>query len=140
MNDPFDLRRFVRAQDAVIDDVFQELRAGVKRSHWMWFVFPQIAGLGRSAMAQRYAISSLEEARAYLAHPVLGQRLRECCELVRAVEGHPIGEIFGAPDDLKFWSSMTLFAAADPSEAVFRACLQKYFAGRADPGTLSRIT
>lgn len=140
MNDPFDLQRFVLAQDTVIDSVREELRAGRKRSHWMWFVFPQIAGLGRSAMAQRYALASLDEARAYLAHPILGPSLRECSELVLAVEGRTINEILGAPDDLKFWSSMTLFLAADPSQEVFRACLRKYFAGQPDPGTLSRIS
>jgi uncharacterized protein (DUF1810 family) len=138
-DDPFDLRRFVRAQDAVIDSVRDELGAGRKRSHWMWFVFPQIAGLGRSAMAQRYAVSSLSEARAYLAHPVLGPRLRECSELVLATEGRTIHEILGAPDELKFCSSMTLFLAADPAQDVFRACLDKYFAGQADPATLACI-
>lgn len=139
MTDPFDLQRFVDAQDPVMSEVRGELRAGRKRSHWMWFVFPQLAGLGRSAMAQYYAIASLDEARAYLAHPVLGARLRECSALVLAVQGRSIGEIFGAPDDLKFWSCMTLFAAADPSEPVFRDCLQRYFGGRSDRGTLSRI-
>lgn len=138
-DDPFDPWRFLQAQDAVIDSVRDELRAGRKRSHWMWFVFPQIAGLGHSAMAQRYAVSSLSEARAYLAHPVLGPRLRECSELVLATEGRTIREILGAPDDLKFCSSMTLFLAADPAQEVFRACLRKYFAGQTDPATLARI-
>lgn len=139
MNDPFGLQRFVDAQDPVIDAVRDELRAGRKRTHWMWFVFPQIAGLGHSPMAQHYAIASLAEARAYLAHPVLGARLRECSALVLAVEGREVGAIFGAPDDLKFHSSMTLFGAADPAESVFRDCLHKYFGGRSDRGTLSRI-
>jgi uncharacterized protein (DUF1810 family) len=139
MNDPFDLQRFVDAQDAVIDCVRDELRGGKKRSHWMWFVFPQLAGLGHSEMARRYAVASLDEARAYLAHPLLGPRLRECSALVLAVQGRTIGEIFGAPDDLKFWSSMTLFSQSDPSEAVFRDCLHKYFGGRSDQGTLSLI-
>lgn len=139
MNDSFGLQRFVDAQDPVIDAVFGELRAGRKRTHWMWFVFPQIAGLGYSAMAQRYAIASLAEARAYLAHPVLGPRLRECSALVLQVQGRDIGAIFGAPDDMKFHSSMTLFAAADPGEAVFRDGLQKYFGGQGDRGTLARI-
>jgi uncharacterized protein (DUF1810 family) len=137
MNDPFDLQRFAEAQADVIDHVMEELRAGKKRSHWMWFVFPQLAGLGRSTMAQRYAISSLEEARAYLAHPVLGVRLKACSELVLAVEDRSVADIFGAPDDQKFWSSMTLFSiTADASTAVFRACLQKYFGGSTDRGTL----
>lgn len=139
MNDPFNLQRFVDAQDAVIDRVRDELREGQKRSHWMWFVFPQLAGLGRSEMARHYAIASLEEARAYLAHPLLGPRLLECSALVLALQGRAIGEIFGAPDDLKFWSSMTLFGEADPSRSVFRDCLHKYFGGRSDRGTLSLI-
>ena len=139
MDDPFELQRFVDAQDPVIDDACSELRAGRKRSHWMWFVFPQLAGLGHSAMAQRYAIASLAEARAYLAHPLLGPRLRDCSALVLAVEGRDVHQIFGAPDDLKFWSSMTLFDVAAPSEPVFRDCLNKYFGGRSDRGTLSRI-
>lgn len=139
MNDPFNLHRFVDAQDAVIDRVRDELREGQKRSHWMWFVFPQLAGLGRSEMARHYAIASLEEARAYLAHPLLGPRLLECSALVLALQGRTIGEIFGAPDDLKFWSSMTLFGEADPSQPVFRDCLHKYFGGRSDRGTLSLI-
>ena len=139
MNDAFELQRFVDAQAPVIDAVRRELRDGRKRSHWMWFVFPQLAGLGRSAMAQRYAIASLAEARAYLAHPLLGPRLRECSALVLAVEGRDIHEIFGAPDDLKFGSSMTLFDAADPSEPVFRDCLHKYFGGLRDRETLVRI-
>lgn len=139
MDDPFELQRFVDAQDPVIDEVCNELRAGRKRSHWMWFVFPQLAGLGHSAMAQRYAIASLAEARAYLAHALLGPRLRDCSALVLAVEGRDVHQIFGAPDDLKFWSSMTLFDAADPSEPVFRDCLGKYFGGRSDSGTLSRL-
>ncbi len=139
MNDPFDLQRFVDAQDPVIDCVRDELRLARKRSHWMWFVFPQLAGLGASEMARHYAIASPDEARAYLAHPVLGPRLAECSALVLAAEGRTIGEIFGAPDDLKFWSSMTLFREADPSQAVFRDCLDRYFGGRPDQGTLSLI-
>jgi len=137
MNDPFDLQRFVDAQADVIDAAMDELRAGKKRSHWMWFVFPQLEGLGRSTMAQHYAISSLEESRAYLEHPVLGARLRQCSEIVLAVDARSVGEIFGAPDDQKFWSSMTLFSiTADSSTTVFRSCLQKYFGGSTDRGTL----
>lgn len=117
-DDPFDLRRFVEAQAPVMERVLAELRAGRKRSHWMWFVFPQIEGLGRSAMAQTYAIHSAAEARAFLAHPLLGDRLRDCVRLVLAAE-RPLAAIFGAPDDVKFRSCMTLFAAAAPQEALF---------------------
>ncbi|MFB6141219.1 MAG: DUF1810 domain-containing protein [Halosimplex sp.] len=111
-SDPHDLQRFVEAQDTVIDDVKQELRSGRKRSHWMWFVFPQMEGLGSSRMSQRYAISSRAEAEAYLDHPILGSRLRECTEIVNGLEGRSANDVFGSPDDLKFRSSMTLFEAA----------------------------
>jgi uncharacterized protein (DUF1810 family) len=137
--DPHDLQRFVDAQAPVYDRVIAELMRGRKASHWMWFVFPQIAGLGTSPMARRYAIGSLDEARAYLAHPVLGPRLRQCTELVNRVEGRAIGAILGYPDDLKFRSSMTLFARAAPDEPVFTEALAKYFAGEADPLTLERV-
>jgi len=136
VDDPHNLARFLDAQAPVYEQVLAELRAGRKRSHWIWFIFPQIAGLGHSAMAHRYAIGSLEEARAYLAHPVLGARLRECSELVLAVEGRTIHEIFGSPDDMKFRSCMTLFNQAAPGEAVFTDCLRKYFEGQEDPHTL----
>jgi uncharacterized protein (DUF1810 family) len=136
--DPFHLERFVEAQDGVYERVCEELRQGEKRSHWMWFIFPQIRGLGRSPMAERFAIGSLEEARAYLAHSVLGERLRECTLLVNAVEGRAAIEIFGEPDDLKFCSSMTLFARAGDG-AVFREALEKYFGGNEDEGTVERI-
>jgi len=139
MTDPHDLQRFVDAQDGMIDTALDELRAGRKRTHWMWFVFPQLSGLGRSGMARRYAIFSMDEARAYLAHPLLGERLRACSEAVLGVDDRSVGEIFGAPDDQKFWSSMTLFSAADPACKVFEACLAKYFAGRRDPGTLALL-
>jgi uncharacterized protein (DUF1810 family) len=132
MPDPYKLQRFVEAQDGVIDRVRAELGAGRKQGHWMWFVFPQLFGLGKSAMAVRYSIGSREEAAAYLAHPVLGPRLRECTELVLAVEGRDAHAIFGSPDDMKFHSSMTLFAAAAPMAAVFRAALDKYFGGKMD--------
>ena len=115
MPDPYNLQRFVEAQNPVIDQVRGELRAGCKRSHWMWFVFPQISGLGASPMAKRYAIASLAEAKAYLQHPVLGARLRECTQLVTETEGRTIEEIFGHPDDLKFRSSITLFAKRRPT-------------------------
>jgi uncharacterized protein (DUF1810 family) len=138
-DDPFDLQRFVDAQAPVYGRVLTELREGRKRSHWMWFVFPQIAGLGSSPMAQRFAIASRAEAAAYLAHPVFGPRLRECTRLVLAVEDRSIHDIFGSPDDMKFHSSMTLFAEVSPDNADFRAALDKYFAGKSDPATLTRL-
>ena len=139
MPDPHNLQRFLSAQAPVIEQVRGELRAGRKRSHWMWFVFPQIAGLGHSATAQHFAIASLEEARAYLAHDILGARLKECAALVIAVEGRSVEQIFDTPDDLKFHSSMTLFARAAPREQVFKDALQKYFGGEEDRATLERI-
>jgi uncharacterized protein (DUF1810 family) len=138
-NDPFDLGRFVSAQNPVYAQVCAELRRGRKQSHWMWFIFPQIEGLGHSTMARRYAISSRAEAEAYLCHPVLGLRLNECCRLVNSIEGFSIGEILGYPDDLKFHSSMTLFANADPQNDCFQAALDKYFGGQRDRGTLARL-
>ena len=140
MKDPFNLQRFVDAQSGVIDQVCSELRAGRKRTHWMWYIFPQIGGLGSSLMAQKFAISSLAESAAYLDHPVLGPRLRACTELVCALEGRSIEEIFGYPDHLKFHSSMTLFARAAPHEPVFQAALQKFFDGRFDQLTLERLS
>ena len=137
--DPYDLQRFVDAQAPVYGRVVEELTRGRKESHWMWFIFPQIAGLGYSFMAQRYAIRSLDEARAYLAHPVLGARLRECTALVNRIEGRAIGDILGNPDDLKFRSSMTLFARAAPDEPVFAEALAKYFAGEGDAATLASV-
>ena len=131
-----DLERFVEAQDRVYEDVRQELAAGRKATHWMWFVFPQLRGLGRSAAAQYYGIGSREEALAYLGHPALGARLRECVGLVLAVDGSGAHAIFGSPDDLKFRSSMTLFAAAAPAEPLFRRALEKYFGGEPDRVTL----
>ena len=142
MTDRFELERFVEAQAGVYDQVCAELRAGRKRSHWMWFVFPQIRGLGSSPMAVRYAISGLDEAQAYLDHLVLGARLRECAGIVCGVQGRTVEGIFGYPDDLKFHSSMTLFAkAAEGSEGngVFREALEKYFGGEMDRGTLERV-
>jgi uncharacterized protein (DUF1810 family) len=135
MTDPFDLERFVRAQDPVYGDVLAELSRGRKQSHWMWFVFPQIAGLGASAMSQRYAIASPGEARAYLTHPVLGPRLAECTRLVLAVEEQTIHEILGAPDDAKFRSSMTLFGAVSDTP-VFAEAIARYFGGEPDRATL----
>ncbi len=139
MSDPYDLQRFVDAQNPVYDKVRGELRHGRKKSHWMWFVFPQIDGLGSSSMARKFAISSLAEAAAYLAHSVLGPRLAECTRLVNLVEGRSIGQIFGYPDDLKFRSSMTLFARASPANQVFIDALQKHFDGEFDPATLERL-
>jgi uncharacterized protein (DUF1810 family) len=141
MSDGFHLERFVEAQAGVMQRVYAELRAGQKRSHWMWFVFPQIRGLGSSEMAMRYAISGREEARGYLDHPVLGPRLQECAGIVVGLEGRTIEEIFGYPDDLKFHSSMTLFAeVANPSEWVFEKALMKYFGGKTDEATLARLS
>ncbi len=137
--DSFALERFVAAQAGVIDRVLDELRAGRKQSHWMWFIFPQLAGLGRSPTAAHYAIASLDEARAYLAHPVLGARLRACTQLVLDVADKSAHAIFGSPDDLKFRSSMTLFAAAAPSEPIFGAALKKYFAGTGDDATIQAL-
>ncbi|MBB4359073.1 uncharacterized protein (DUF1810 family) [Bradyrhizobium sp. CIR18] len=135
MTDPFDLERFVTAQNPVFRAVQAELARGRKQTHWMWFVFPQIAGLGFSAMSQRYAIGSPAEAKAYLAHPVLGARLIECTGLVLAVQGRSINAILGAPDDSKFRSSMTLFGAVS-DEPVFGEALARYFAGERDASTL----
>jgi uncharacterized protein (DUF1810 family) len=145
--DRYDLRRFVNAQAGVYEQACAELRAGQKRSHWMWFVFPQIRGLGSSEMAVRYAISGRDEARAYLDHPVLGPRLRECVGIVVELEGRTVEEIFGYPDDLKFHSSVTLFSEATvssaevegPSERVFHKALNKYFGGKTDRRTLELI-
>lgn len=139
MAEDFDPDRFVRAQEPVIAQVRAELKAGRKTTHWMWFVFPQLAGLGSSQRAQFYGIVSLEEARAYLAHPMLGPRLVECTGLVNMVEGRTAHEIFGSPDDLKFGSSMTLFALADPDAPAFGKALEKYFEGRRDPRTLELL-
>jgi uncharacterized protein (DUF1810 family) len=139
VNDPHDLQRFVDAQEPVYEQVCAELRQGRKRGHWMWFVFPQIAGLGHSPTARRFAIASRQEAKAYLEHPVLGPRLRECTRLVNHVEGRTIEEILGHPDDLKFRSSMTLFAHATPDNRDFEEALRKYCAAGYDPSTLERL-
>jgi len=140
MNDRFNLQRFVDAQARVYEEVRRELRAARKESHWMWFVFPQIAGLGQSPTSIRFAIASLEEAKAYLAHPVLGPRLRECSKLALDVEGKTARQIFGPIDEMKFRSSMTLFAAAAREEPLFSGCLEKYFGGEPDPATLERLS
>jgi uncharacterized protein (DUF1810 family) len=139
-DDPFHLQRFVAAQQATYAQAHAELAEGEKRSHWMWFIFPQIQGLGSSSMAKRYAITGLAEAKAYLAHPVLGVRLRECTALVNAVNGRTLDQIFGYPDNLKFHSSVTLFAEVENApDAVFRQALTKYFDGRPDRQTLDHL-
>lgn len=137
--DPFALQRFVDAQNSCFDQVCSELRQGQKRSHWMWFIFPQLQGLGASPVAVRYAISGRKEAEAYLLHAILGSRLRQCTELVLQVEGRSIRQIFGTPDDLKFRSSMTLFASVPGEDQTFQRALQKYFAGQPDQLTLDRL-
>ena len=139
MSDPYDLRRFVDAQNPVFEQVCAELRQGRKVTHWMWFIFPQIKGLGSSPTAIEFAISSLQEAEDYLRHPILGQRLRECSRLVTLVEGRSITQIFGYPDDLKFHSSMTLFASTTSENQIFKDALQKYFGGGPDRLTLERL-
>lgn len=136
MADPFHLQRFVDAQSRVYATALGELRLGRKRTHWMWFIFPQVTGLGLSSTARFYAIGSLDEARAYLQHPILGPRLRDATATVNALEGHSANDIFGFPDDLKFRSSMTLFQAAAPHEPVFGRALAKYFEGEPDAKTL----
>jgi uncharacterized protein (DUF1810 family) len=136
MSDAYNLQRFLDAQERVYDTVLDELRAGRKASHWIWFIFPQIAGLGRSTMAQQFAISSLDEAEAYLQHPILGPRLRTCTQLVLEVNGRSAEEIFGYPDYLKFRSCMTLFMTAATDNALFKDGLLKYFDGKPDQMTL----
>jgi uncharacterized protein (DUF1810 family) len=137
--DPFHLQRFVDAQHPIYGQVRDELAAGQKESHWMWFIFPQLKGLGSSPTAQKYAITGVEEAKAYLDHPLLGFRLRECTQLVIAVKHRSVEDIFGYPDNLKFHSSMTLFAHVHPSDKLFAAALTKYFNGGADRKTLERL-
>jgi len=139
MSEPYDLRRFVQAQEPMFEQVRSELRAGRKQSHWMWFVFPQLKGLGHSWMAGEFGISGRDEAEAYLRHPVLGPRLRECTALVNSIEGRSIERIFGYPDYLKFRSCMTLFANATRDNEVFVSALQKYFGGQGDPVTLEMM-
>jgi uncharacterized protein (DUF1810 family) len=139
MDDPYDLQRFVDAQVLVYQRVLAELRQGRKQSHWMWFIFPQIKGLGSSVMANKFAIASRAEAQAYLEHPILGPRLRECTRLVTGVPNRSIAEILGYPDDLKFRSSMTLFASVATDNKDFTAALDKFYGGKADPATLERL-
>ncbi|HLY41292.1 MAG TPA: DUF1810 domain-containing protein [Terracidiphilus sp.] len=139
MADPFHLQRFVEAQNVEYEQVLAELRAGRKRSHWIWFIFPQMKGLGHSPQSEYYGIGSLNEAVAYARHPLLGPRLVECTELVNRVEGRSIRDILGWPDDMKFRSSMTLFACAAGDEKVFNAALEKYFGGEPDPLTVRML-
>jgi uncharacterized protein (DUF1810 family) len=137
--DPYDLERFVEVQARWIDEVQKELREGRKQSHWMWFIFPQLKGLGNSAMSNFYGIRSRKEVEAYLAHPILGPRLRSCTSLVMQVEGRSIDQIFADPDDMKFRSSMTLFATAESESELFKNALNKYFAGQPDKKTLRAL-
>lgn len=143
MPDPYDLERFLDAQSDVYDDVVRELRSGRKTSHWMWFIFPQIKGLGLSSTARHFAVTSLDEARAYLQHPVLGARLRECTRLVNQIENASLDKIFGSPDNLKFRSSVTLFLkatdAGSTDHQLFAAALQKYSLGEPDALTVSLL-
>lgn len=139
MCDPHSLQRFVAAQNAVYEHVCAELLTGKKQGHWMWFIFPQLRGLGCSHAATTFGISSREEAEAYLKHPVLGPRLAECTRLVNMVEGRSINQIFGSPDDLKFRSSMSLFASATSENQIFREALRKYFGGEPDRLTIERL-
>jgi uncharacterized protein (DUF1810 family) len=139
VSDPYDLERFETAQNGVYEAALSELRAGRKTGHWMWFIFPQIAGLGMSAMSRRYAISSLAEARAYLDHPVLGPRLAECARVLTELTGRTAQDIFGGIDAVKLRSSMTLFARAAETGSVYQAVLDRYFGGRPDEQTLARL-
>jgi uncharacterized protein (DUF1810 family) len=139
MNDPYNLQRFVDAQNPVYEHVCAELRNGRKETHWMWFIFPQLRGLGHSTMAIEFGVSSREEAQEYLKHPILGTRLGKCTRLVNLAEGRTIHQIFGTPDDLKFRSSMSLFATVAPDNQIFKDALQKYFGGELDPHTVDRL-
>ncbi|WP_100500121.1 DUF1810 domain-containing protein [Geodermatophilus chilensis] len=139
MSDPFDLERFVRAQDGVYGQALADLRAGAKRGHWMWFVFPQLAGLGHSPTAQRYAISGLAEAHAYATHPMLGPRLVECAQALLELPGRDPVRVLGSVDALKLRSSMTLFEAAVPDERVFAEVLERFYDGERDEATTTRL-
>lgn len=136
MSDAFDLERFADAQRDIYEQALSEIRGGRKQSHWMWFVFPQLAGLGSSPTSRFYAIENIDEARAYLGHPILGKRLAECAEVVLAIEGKSASEIFGSPDDMKLQSCMTLFALASPAGSIYERVLDKFFAGEQDRETI----
>ena len=140
VSDPFNLERFVEAQGATYSQALAELKAGRKRGHWIWYILPQLAVLGRSGMARHYGLSGVEEARAYLQHPLLGERLRECCRALLAVEGRSAHEMLGSPDDLKLRSCVTLFAQVDTPGSVFEQVLEKYYEGEPDPLTLAHLT
>lgn len=139
MEDAYNLQRFVAAQEPIYHRVVAELRGGRKHTHWMWFIFPQIAGLGYSETSRRFAISSIDEAKAYLNHPVLGARIKECTGIVNRLDGHTAYEIFGDPDRMKFHSCMTLFSRATDGQSAFQAALVKYFDGQEDTATVSRL-
>lgn len=139
MPEPYDLQRFVHAQQSIYPQALAELRAGYKQSHWMWFVFPQMAGLGHISMAQRYAIADLHEAQAYLQHPLLGPRLEECAQALLQHPDRTARQILGSPDDMKLRSSMTLFATAAPEQTIFQQLLDSFYDGKADPETLKRL-
>lgn len=138
-SDPYNLQRFIDAQAPIYDQVLDELRAGQKRSHWMWFIFPQISGLGSSSFAVSFSINSVQEAETSLSHPILGPRLRECTRLVNQIHGRTIDQIFGSPDNLKFRSSMTLFSHATYDNDLFLDALRLYFNGESDPATLRHL-
>lgn len=139
MSDPYDLQRFIEAQQSTYDRALAELKAGQKQSHWMWFIFPQIAGLGRSDMARRYAIGGPDEAKAYVEHSLLGPRLEECAQALLKHADRSAREVLGSPDDMKLQSSMTLFAAVAPERSVFQTVLNAFFAAKPDQATLSRL-
>ena len=139
MPEPYDLQRFVRAQEGDYNAALAEIRGGRKRSHWMWYIFPQFDGLGMSPTSRQYSVKSLAEAKAFLSHPVLGPRLLECAEAALAVDGRTAEEIFGYPDDMKLRSCATLFAAVSPADSVFHRIIDKYFHGEADAKTLRLI-
>ena len=139
-DNPFDLRRFVQAQQGEYERALAEIKSGRKRSHWMWYIFPQLDGLGHSSMARRYSVKTLAEARSYLAHSILGPRLQECVEVLLGLEGHTAHEVFGSPDDLKLRSCATLFAEVSPADSVFHRLLTKYFQGEADKQTLRLLS
>jgi uncharacterized protein (DUF1810 family) len=137
--DPYDLERFVQAQEGDYEEALSEIRRGLKRSHWMWYIFPQFDGLGISSTSKRYSVKSVEEARAFVAHPVLGPRLLECTEAALRVEGRSAMEIFGYPDEMKLRSCATLFASVSPAGSVFHRIIEKYFRGECDARTLRLI-
>lgn len=139
MSDPYSLSRFIEAQEPVYDTALGELERGRKQSHWMWFIFPQLAGLGHSPTASRFAISGLDEAHAYLAHPLLGDRLVQCTRTINAVRNRTAHEIFGSPDDMKLHSSMTLFRETANNPEPFRTAIERYFGGEADARTLELL-